>query len=87
MYDKDLEKQSFSALAEDAFCFISCVAKEAKIHFDLSEESELEKTFDSFEKRLREKSRLMMTQNPLASLRAIVADVRNGKVQVLRPFI
>ena len=43
MYDKDIEKQSFSALAEDAFCFISYVAKEAKIHFDLSEESELEK--------------------------------------------
>lgn len=57
MYDKDLEKQSFSALAEDAIYFISYVANEAKIHFDLSEESELEKTFDSFEKRLREKSK------------------------------
>ena len=57
MYDKGHEKQSFSVLAEDAIHFISYVAKEAKIHFDLSEESELENTFDSFEKRLREKSK------------------------------
>ena len=57
MCDKDLEKQGFPALAEDAIYFISYVANEAKIHFDLSEENELEKVFDSFEKRLREKSK------------------------------
>ena len=58
MYDKDLEKQGFSALAEDAIYFISYVANEAKIHLDLSEESELEKTFDSFEKTLARKIKI-----------------------------
>ena len=46
MYDKGHEKQSFSVLAEDAIYFISYVANEAKIHFDLNEESELEKTLE-----------------------------------------
>ena len=32
MYDKDIKEPSFSALAEDAVCFISYVAKKAKIH-------------------------------------------------------